>query len=106
MIRIFHQFANHGLHDPNVPIESTTQDPAKQGDPEGGSQANEEQRQHGAETSQQENGLAADAVRQTTPEHAAEGLCQGKGRDQDAGIKRRVPVGGHVKVLDHHPGIG
>lgn len=106
MIRIFHQFPNHSLDNPDVPIQSTTQDPAKKRDPESRCKANEEQRQHGAETSQKENGFAADAVRQTTPEHAADGLCQGKGRDQDSGIKGRVAFTDHVKILHHHPGVG
>lgn len=106
MFRVLDQFANHGLDDSNVSIQSTTQDSAKKRDPERRGKPHEEQRQHGAKASQKQNGLAADPVRQTTPEHAAQGLSQRKRRNQDAGIKRRVAIGGHVEILHHHPGIG
>lgn len=101
----FYQLSNHSLDNTDVPVQKPSQSTAGECDPKVGSQPNYQKGQYGAKATRKENRLATDSVRQTSPEHAGEGFCERKGRDENAGIERGISAIRDVHVLDHHPRV-
>lgn len=100
------ELANHGLDDGNVSVEKTANDSSQQGHPDVGGKANHDHAEHGPNASQQEDGLAADSVRETSPVHAHQGLSQRERRDEEAGVERGIVLVADLEPLDESPGIG
>lgn len=106
MFRLGDEFANHGLDDADVAVEETTYGSTEQSNPNVGGESYHDHAKHGAHAADDEDGLAADAVRQAAPVHAHEGLGEGEGGDEDAGVKGGIFFVSEVKLFDESPGIG
>lgn len=105
MLRLVDKLANHGLDDADVAVEDTTEGSSNKGDPEVGGKADNEEGKEGASAAQKEDWLSADAVAQTSPVHAGEGLGKSKGRDEDAGVKGSIFLVGAAIVEDELPSV-
>jgi len=104
--RIGGQLANHSLQDANVSVEQATDGSAQERDPDIFGKADDEHAQGGAQAADEQDGLAADAVREAAPPHAHGGLAQRKGRDEQAGVKRGILPLTDLEPLDEGPGVG
>jgi len=100
------ELANHGLDDGNVSVEKTANHASQQGHPDVGREANHDHAEHGPDASQQEDGLPSDSVRETAPVHAHQGLGEGEGGDEEAGVERGIVLVADLESLDQGPGIG
>lgn len=106
MFRLVDKLADHGLDDANVAIEDATEGSAQQGHPKALGEANDEEGKKSASTTKEKHGLPTDAVAQSTPVHAAEGLSEGKGRDENARVESSIVLVGDIVVEDKLPCIG
>lgn len=105
MFRLRHKLSNHGLDDPDVSVQGSTEDTPGEGHPDVVGKAKDDHRDHRTKASEQKNGLSANAVTQSTPVHPHHGLCQGEGRDKQAGIGRCIFFVADLEALDELPGI-
>jgi hypothetical protein len=69
MLWLGHQLANHGLNNTDVAVKQPAESASDQGDPEVLGKADHDHAEHGADASQEQDGLAPHAVRQATPVH-------------------------------------
>lgn len=81
------ELANHGLDDTNVAVEKTTDSATDQSNPNVGGEADHDHAEHGSHAAKDQDGLAANSVREATPVHAHDSLGQGKGRDEEARVE-------------------
>lgn len=106
MFRFLHQLTNHCLDDTNVTIQDAANNSTGESHPEIDREADDQQRQHGAHASEQENGFAANLVREAAPEHSRDTFRESEGGDEDSGVKRRIALVTDVEIPDHNPGVG
>lgn len=90
MIRVFDHLRNHGLNDSNITVQSTSHDSGRQANPIVLSKAEDQTGQGSASKTNQDYGLPAIAVADTSPHDTGGGLCKSKGRDQQAGEERGI----------------
>lgn len=106
MLWLGDQLANHGLDDANVSVQQPAEGAAKQCHPDVLGETDHHHTEHRADTSEQQHWLSPDAVRQAAPVHAHQGLREGEGRDEQAGVERGVIFVADLEALDKGPGIG
>jgi len=87
MFWLRNQLADHGLNDANVAIQQAANSTPEKGHPDVVSKADHDHAEHGADASQQQDRLATDSIRQAAPVHAHQGLREGEGRDEQAGVE-------------------
>lgn len=68
------KLGDHGLYDTNVSVQESTDSTSGQGDPNVGGKANQDQAEHCADTSHQENWLPANTIGEATPVHSHGGF--------------------------------
>lgn len=100
------QLTDHGLNHADVAVQGSAKNSSCQSYPDVGSKAENYHAEHGSGASQEEDWLSANAVGKTTPEHAHHGLCQSKGRDEQAGVGGCILFVANLKSFDELPGIG
>lgn len=106
MFRPGDHFTDHGLDDTNVAVQQTAEGTTQKGDPDVGSEADNDHADHGADAANEEDRLATDAIGETAPVHAHHGLREGEGRDEQAGIERRIFALADMESLHECPSIG
>jgi hypothetical protein len=98
--------SNHGLHDSNIAIESTSNEASEQRNPVAFGKTEDQTRNGNATESNENNGLSAIPVRESTPTHGSEGLSYGVGRDQETSVERSIGFVAVVEILDHGVCVG
>lgn len=106
MLRLGNELPNHGLHHADIPIQQPPQRPSNKRDPDVGREAHHDEREHGAEAPQEQDGLPADAVGQGAPVHARQRLGEREGRDEEARVERGILLAADLEALNEGPGVG
>lgn len=105
MFRLRNQLSNHCLDDSNVSVQGSTEDTSSEGNPDVVGKPKNNHRNHGPNASQQEDRFPANAITQTPPVHTHQGLRQGEGRDEQAGVGGCIFFVADLEALDKLPGI-
>lgn len=103
MFGLLDQFAHHGLDDANVSIQHAAKYAAEKRDGEVGREADNEEGEHCARATKKKDRLSPDSIGQGTPPHSGEGLGEGKGRNEDSGVKGGIASISDREALDHEP---
>lgn len=106
MLRLGNKLANHGLHDPDIPIQQPAQRPSDERNPDVRREPDHDETEHGAEAPQEQHRLPADAVREGAPVHARQRLGQRERRDEEARVERGILLAADLEALDEGPGVG
>lgn len=106
MLRLGDQFTNHGLDDADVAVKKTADGSASQSNPDVGGEADHDHAEHSADASQEKYGFSSDTVRETAPVHAHQGLREGEGGDEEAGVEGCIFSVADFESLDEGPGVG
>lgn len=99
------ELANHGLDDANVAVEETPYGASGQRDPDVGGKSHHDHAKHGTHTAEDEDWLAANAIRQAAPIHAHQGLGEGEGGDEETRVEGGILLVSDLEPLDKSPGI-
>lgn len=106
MLGLCDELANHCLDDADVAVEKSTYGSSEQCNPHVGGEAYHDHTEHGSHTSQHQDRLAADSIREAAPIHAHEGLGEGEGRDEQASVEGGILLAADLELFDQSPGIG
>ncbi len=106
MLRLRHDFCDHGLDNANVAVQKSADGSPEQGNPDVGGESHHDHAEHGPDAPEQQDGLAADAIREAAPVHAHDGLGEREGGDEEAGVERGILLIADLIPLDEGPGVG
>ena len=106
MFGLRYQLADHGLDHGDIAVEKAADSTSQQSNPKVGGDAYHNHAEHGPDASQQEDRLAADAVGETAPVHAHQGLREGEGGDEETGVEGCIFLAADFEPLDELPGVG
>ena len=100
------ELTDHGLDDTDVAVEKSTYGSAEHSNPNVGGESYHDHAEHGSNAADDQDGLAADAVREPAPVHAHGRFGQGEGRDEETGVEGGIFLVSDLKPLYESPGIG
>lgn len=81
------QFSDHSLNNANIAIEYSSKDPTNKSDPVVSGESDDKKGQQCSPATEKQDRFAADTVRKASPEHARQGLREGKGGYKDTGVE-------------------
>lgn len=106
VLGLLDHLSNHGLHDSNIAVESTSNEASEQSNPVAFGETEDQTRDGNATESDENNRLPAISVGESTPTHGSEGLSYGVGGDQETSVERGIGFIAIVKILDHGVCVG
>jgi hypothetical protein len=105
MLWLGDQLADHGLNDADVAIEEATKGTASEGNPNVRGKSDRDHAEHGSHASDDQDGLASNAIRQAAPVHPHRRLGEGEGGNEETGVEGRISLIADMEPLDEGPGI-
>ena len=101
MLRLLDHLRNHGLHNSDVAVQSTSNETSQQGNPVALGQTKDQAGDRNATETDQNDGFPAITIRERAPTHGGDSFGDGVSGDQKTSVEGCVGFVAIVKVLDH-----
>jgi hypothetical protein len=106
VLRLLDHLSDHSLHDSNISVQSTSNEASKKSNPVAFGETEDQTRNGNATESDENNGLPAISVRESTPTHGSKSFSYSVGGDQETSVERSIGFVAIVKILDHGICVG
>ena len=106
MFRLRNQLPHHRLNNAHIAVQEPANRSPSHGKPYIRGKPHHDQAHHGPQTSCEQDGLPANSIGEAAPEHARQGLGEGEGGDEEAGVEGGIFLVADLELLDQWPGIG
>lgn len=106
MLRLLDHLGDHGLHHADIAVQRASNQPGQQRDPEALGEPEDEARDGDTAQAGEDNGLAAIAIGQCSPEDSRHCFGDSVGGHQQSAVKGSVCLVSIMKVHDERVGVG